>query len=344
MSHNTPRILITRLSAIGDCIHTMPLVGVLRRRFPEAYIAWATQPAPASLLDGYAGLDELIVVPRDWMKSLSEVRRVRALMRSRQFEIAIDPQGLTKSAALAWLSGAKLRVGFAAPQGRELSHWLNNRIIHPQLDHVVDRYLELLRPVVGAVDRTPRFELAVDRHASISEFLDQSELHGNFAVINPGAGWDSKLWLPERFGDVACHLGRSYRLRTVVVWAGDREQQWARQIVACSKGFARIAPPTTLPELADLLQHARLCVSADTGPLHLAASLGIACVGLYGSTQPSVCGPYGTRHATVQAFYQAGGSRQRRRADNDAMQAIDADTVIQACDDVLRALGQQRAA
>ena len=343
MTQRAPRILITRLSAIGDCIHTMPLVGVLRRRFPDAFIAWATQRVPATLLRDYPGLDEILVVPRDWMKSWTEVRRLRRQLRERQFDMAIDPQSLTKSAALGWLSGAELRVGFAAPQGRELSPWLNNRIVQPQCSHVVDRYLELLRPIVGSIQRTARFELSRRPQATISEFVRKLELR-RFAVINPGAGWDSKLWLPDRFGQVACHLGQVHRLRTVVVWAGDRERQAAEEIARHAKGFARLAPETDLPELADLLQQATLCVSGDTGPLHLAAAVGTACVGLYGSTQPEICGPYGKQHGTVQAYYQDGTSRQRRRAQNDAMQAIEAAHVMQRCDEVLARLRQAEAA
>jgi lipopolysaccharide heptosyltransferase I len=337
MTSSAPRILITRLSAIGDCIHTMPLVGALRRCFPQAQIAWVTQAAPASLLEGYPGLDEVIVVPRDWLKSVSQLWRLRRELRSREFDIALDPQSLTKSALLGWLSGAAQRIGFDAPQGRELSLWLNNRRIEPQRDHVVERYLELLRPLVGAVELVPQFELPVRRQAAIERFLEQGSWTKGFAVINPGAGWDSKLWLPERFGQVARYLQQAHRLPSVVVWAGTREREWAERIVAQAGGAARLAPETNLPELAALMRHARLCVACDTGPLHLAAAVGTTCVGLYGSTRPSVCGPYGPAHATVQAYYQDGTSRQRRSAGNDAMQAINVSMVIQACDRALSA-------
>jgi heptosyltransferase-1 len=341
MDFIAPRIVITRLSAIGDCIHTMPLVGVLRRRFPKAYIAWITQAGPATLLDKYPGLDEVMIVRRDWLKSLREIRRIRQALRLRQFDVAIDPQSLTKSAVLGWLSGARLRIGFAPPQGRELSVWLNNCRLHPRTDHVVSRYLELLQPLVGQADPIVQFELRVREHARISEFLQAPRAMGPFAVLNPGAGWDSKLWLPERFGHVARHLGQTHQLTSVVVWAGDRERQWAEQIVATANGHARLAPSTNLPELAQLMQRARLCVAADTGPLHLAAAVGTPCVGLYGSTQPHVCGPYGERHASVQACLQSSTGRGWRDARNDAMQAIEVPMVIRACDQVLTAMRHQ---
>jgi lipopolysaccharide heptosyltransferase I len=335
MTSSAPRILITRLSAIGDCIHTMPLVGALRRGFPRAHVAWITQAAPASLLEGYPGLDEVIVAPRGWLKSLRQLRRLRRELRSREFDIVLDPQSLTKSALLGWLSGAAQRIGFTAPQGRELSLWLNNERIDPRRDHVVERYLELLCPLMDMAELRPRFELPVRQWATIERFLDQGVWTTGFVVINPGAGWDSKLWSPERFGQVARHLERTHRLPSVVVWAGRREREWAERIVAQAGGAARLAPETNLPELAALLRRARLCVACDTGTLHLAAAVGTACVGLYGCTRPSICGPYGSEHATVQAYYQDGTSRQRRNARNDAMRAINVSMVTRACDRVL---------
>ena len=115
--NNDPRILITRLSAIGDCIHTVPLIAALRNKFPNALIGWATQPGPASLIQGLGGLDELIVVKRNWLKSWRTIRYTRAHLRQFRFDVAIDPQSLTKSSLLGWLSGAKRRIGFTKRTG-----------------------------------------------------------------------------------------------------------------------------------------------------------------------------------------------------------------------------------
>jgi heptosyltransferase-1 len=338
------RILITRLSAIGDCIHTMPLVGVLRRRFPGAFIAWVTQGGPASLLEGYPGLDQVIVVRRDWWKSPSSIQDTRRRLRSLKFDISIDPQSLTKSSVLGWLSGASQRIGFAPPQGRELSGWLNTELVEPRADHVVDRYLQVLAPLVGETPMEVRFELPLWRHDNIQSFLEGCRFGGRYAVINPGAGWDSKLWPPDRFGAVANYLGEQHRLPSVVVWAGDREREWAGEIVAASNGHAYLAPSTSLPELATLMRGADFCLAGDTGPLHLAAAVGIPCLGLYGTTLPQVCGPYGRGHQCVQAYHQEGSCRERRSADNLAMQAIDVPTVAQACDRILQLLPSRQAA
>ena len=143
----SPRILIVRLSAIGDAIQTMPVACALRERFPEAFLAWAVEERAGTLLRGHEALDELIVLPRGWLKSPGGVWRLRRRLRDFRFDVAIDVQSLTKSAVLAWLSGARRRIGFGNPGGRELSKWLNNERVDPKATHVVDRYLELLRPL-----------------------------------------------------------------------------------------------------------------------------------------------------------------------------------------------------
>ena len=337
-----PRILITRLSAVGDCIHTMPLVGALRRRYPHAFIAWATQKGPATLLEGYPGLDEVIVVSRDWLSSWSSIKQVRRRLQGCRFDITVDPQSLTKSALLGWLSGAHIRIGFRKPQGRELSIWLNTCLIEPTADHVVDRYLQTVSPLVEMEQPEANFELPRRSCENVEQFIASACLGTGFSVINPGAGWDSKLWLPERFAQVAKYLADQYHLRSVIVWAGERERAWADQIVSQSGGHACQAPDTSLPELAELMRAARICVASDTGPLHLAAAVSTPCVALFGPTLPRVCGPYGKSHRCVQAYYQDG--RGRRRAENGAMRAIDAVSVMRACDDVMSRFSKSHAA
>ena len=330
-----PRFLITRLSAVGDCIHSMPIIGALRRQFPGAFIAWATQGLPATLLRDYPDLDRVITVDRNWLKSFHQIKNLRRTLHELQFDVSIDPHSLTKSAMLGWLSGARCRIGFDRPQGRELSLLLNNVRFASTLPHVVDKYLELLRPLGIEQPSSPKFEMAEWQHEKVDQFLHDTHLSGEFAVINPGAGWDSKLWPAKRFGLVAKHLGRVHRLPSVIVWAGDREQILAREIAEHSGGHGLIAPSTTLPELTTLMRYSKLCVAADTGPLHLAAAVDTRCVGLYGPTLPSECGPYGPQHVSVQTCYQDGNGRQRRGADNEAMCAIRVSQVTDACDRLL---------
>ncbi len=327
-----PRFLICRLSAIGDCILTMPLACALRDHFPNAEITWVVQGPAASLLEGHSGIDRVLRISKQQLRSPAGLWSLRKLLRTFQFDVALDPQGLTKSSFMAWLSGTRRRIGFRPPVGREVSSWLNNELVESQSQHVVERYLELLRPL-GVATSQVRFDVPRSPAAeqAMQPFLSQPEVRNGFAVINPGAGWDSKLWPTERYVTLAERLGREYSLPTVVVWAGAREQAWAEQIVAESQKAAFLAPKTSLPELAAILRRARLFVGSDTGPLHLAAAVGVRCVGLYGPTRPEDCGPYGAGHQAIQAYYQAGTSRQRRSAANDAMRAISIEMALQGC-------------
>lgn len=333
---SAPRILICRLSAIGDCILTMPLATALRRQFPGAFIAWAVQGASAPLIEEHPAVDLAIRISKQELRSPLGLWRLRQRLRSQRFDLALDPQGLTKSSLVSWLSGAPRRIGFARPLGREISPWLQTQLVQSRQPHVVDRYLELLVSL-GIKTGKPEFRFPASPVArgKLAPFLNQPLLHHGFAVVNPGAGWDSKLWPAERYTEVAEYLASRHRLSTVVVWAGDRERAWGEAIVARANGHALFAPKTSLLELGELLRNARLFVGSDTGPLHMAAAVGVSCVGIYGPTRPEECGPYGSGHRAVQAFYQSGSARQRRSAGNNAMRAVSAADVCGACDEVL---------
>ena len=326
------RILITRLSAIGDCILTMPLLCALRDAHPDAFIAWLVERGAAPLLESHPALDRLIVVEKGWLKSLRSIRRLRRELLDMHFDICIDPQSLTKSSAAARLSAAPRRIGFAAPLGREAAPWLNTELVRPAASHIVERQLELLAPL-GIEPTKPRFDAPRNPAAddAMARFIARAHLRVGFAVINCGAGWDSKIWPARRFARVARHLGERHRLPSVVVWAGERECGWAHEIAEGAAGHALVAPSTNLQELAALLRTARLFVGCDTGPLHLAAAVDTPCVGLYGPTLPEDCGPYGEQHIVVQKMH----TPAMRKATDAAMQAIDIDSVCAACDAIL---------
>ncbi len=332
MSEKRPHILICRLSHIGDCVLTLPMALQLRRGFPAARICWAMESPTDQLLADHPAIDEILLIPRKWLKSPSAILETRRRLAERRFDIAVDPQSILKSALLARLSGARTRLGFAGVHGREKSHWLNNCRVVPQSSHLVDRSLELIQPLIGSFG-FPGFRLPVPAVAAAStqQFLDQQGISGPFAVINPGASWPSKRWETDRFADVARALSEQPGIASVITWAGDEEKRMAEQIVQRAAGSARMAPATRLPELAALLARAAIFVGCDTGPLHIAAAAGTVCVGLYGPTRPGDSGAYGAVHVAIQARYQAGSCRQRRAAPNDAMRDIHVPEVIAGC-------------
>ncbi len=331
-----PRILITRLSAIGDCVQTLPLAAALRERYPRAFIAWAVESAAAPLVAANRAVDRVVIVPKRMLAAPAAAWHVRQRLAPLRFDIAIDPQGLSKSSVIGWLSGARRRIGFSRPQGREISLWLNTELVQPRATHMVERYLELLGPL-GIEPVAPRFGLTIEpaTEQTIELLLSRMELAGEFAVINPGAGWDSKRWPAERFAAVARALGERHGLATIIAWGGQRELETACEIVRSAAGHAVLAPATTLLELAALLKRARLMIAADTGPLHLAAAMGTPCVGLFGSTRREVCGPYGSRHLALQEVFDGSPGRKLPGADNWAIRRVSVAEVVQACAELL---------
>ena len=344
-----PRILITRLSAIGDCILTLPVVCALRQHFPQAHIVWAIEPAGAKLLNGHRAVNEWMIVPKGWLKSPRMIREYRRQLRAQQFDWALDPQSLTKSSMLAWLSGAKNRVGFSRPDGREIAPRLNTILVDRDMPHIVDASLGLLRPL--GIDRpSVRFDVPFSRGAetTIDAFVRNTHLNGGYAVINVGASCPAKQWPTGRIGRVARHLGERHNLPSVLTWCGQEERALAEHALTKAGGHAFMAPDTTLAELAALLQRGRIAVASDTGPLHLAVAVGTPCVGLHSITRAEKSGAYGAQNSAVEAGSPRIRNRRRRQKDDTAIRKIMVDSVCHACDEVLLRLSMtvplQRAA
>ena len=328
-----PRILIVRLSAIGDAIHGIPVLCALRAAFPRAFLGWVVEGRTGDLLEGHPALNALVRVPRGWWKSPAEIWQLRRRLRELDFNTTIDLQCLTKSAIAAWLSGARRRIGKSGEDGRELSKWFHNELIAPGGAHVIDHYLGLLRPL-GIESPVVQFELP-ERESdaeTVEAFLRQSRIaRGRFAVLNPGAGWPSKLWPAERYGELARVLAAKHGLPSVAVWGGPEELPLAKAIVGASEGHARLAPPTSMTELAALCRRAALFVGSDTGPMHLAVAVGTPTISMHGPSRAEWCGAYGPQNIRLQVRYEEGSSLDRRRADDSAMRAIGVDMVAAAC-------------
>jgi len=343
MGRNAPRILIVRLSALGDVIHGLPVACALRAAMPEATIGWVVEGRNGDLLEGHRAIDHLIRVPRKWLKSPRAVLDLRRRLRALRFEVTIDLQCLTKSAIAAWLSGARRRLGKAGAHGRELSRWFHNELVDVAGAHVIDHYLEMLRPL-GVTEREVRFDLperAEERRQAVG-FLQREGLSaGKFAVLNPGAGWSSKLWPAERYGEVARRLQAEHGLASVAAWGGAAERPLAEAIVAASHGAAKLAPPTTVLELAALCRRAALFVGSDTGPMHLAVAVGTPTVSLHGPSVAEWCGAYGPDNVRLQAEIADGAANAMRRADDTAMRAISVEMATTACAELLKRRGQR---
>ena len=269
------RILVLRLSALGDVIHTIPAVLSLKQ---ATDITWVVEAPYRELVEIVAGVKTLPV--RMKKEPRATLRAIRGL---RGVDASIDFQGLIKSAALGWLSGAKTRYGFDRHAIREKAALLfTNRKVHVDTSkHVVDQNLELAR--AGAPAQTSG--------ANWRDYPIAVPGCENAIVLLPGAGKANKLWPVERFRELAKRIGP----KALAVW-GPGERELADAI------GARVAPPTNLRELAWILQKAELVIGADTGPLHLADALGTKVIGLYGPTNPRRNGPYHQLQHCIDRF------------------------------------------
>lgn len=332
-----PRILIVRMTAIGDVVHGVPVACALRDAMPEAFIGWVAEGTAGDVVEGHRALDAVIRLPRRFWKSPREILLARKRLREHNFDIAIDLQCLTKSAITSWFSGARRRLGRAGIHGRELSRWFNNELIEANGSHVIEHYLSMLRPL-GITSPAVRFDLPerANDAETADKFLRTAGLAGQrFAILNPGAGWPSKIWPAERYGEIARHLMRKHGMRSIAAWGLPNELPLAQQIVATSENHAVVAPPTTMLELAALCRRAALFVGSDTGPMHLAVAVGTPTISMHGPSRADWCGAYGPENIRMQIRYEAGSSLERRRADDSAMRAITVKMVEHACDQIV---------
>lgn len=344
-----PRILVVRLSALGDVLATLPAFAHLRATLPGARFAWAVEAPFAPLLEDLPGLDETFLFrTKRWRKNLLATETRTALLRSfdelRSFrpDVAIDFQGTLKSAAVTRFSGASTRIGLGPGELRERGAALayadraqgirNEESPAAPLRalrlaaHVVARLTE--RAESAGPDPPPRpFALHVpsDPEGRVASFV--ATLDAPFVLLQPGAGWRNKEWGAARFGTLAERL-RSERGWIPVVGWGPGEEPLAREVVETSKGTARLAPPTGIRELAFLASQAQAMVGGDTGPVHLAAGLGVPTVGILGPTGSRRHAPWGPRTKVVELPLDCRPCERRFSDRKPCLERIDVESVM----------------
>lgn len=300
-------ILIVRLGALGDVVHTIPAAAALRAAFPAAHIDWLVDAKHRGMLDLVTSIDRAITLERatlpGWSAVIGALRRVH-------YDVAIDLQGLLKSAVLARASGAARIVGFSIWHLREKTARPFYSDAHDvEGGHVIVKNLRLLR-AVGVQDETIRFPLADIPSAALDTVRHRLGPRP-FALINAGAAWSNKRWHPERFGQLAAFLRENCGLETVILW-GPGEEALAARVTAASAGTAIEAPRTGVKDLVALARAASLVVSGDTGPLHIATAVGTPTVSLFGPTDPQRNGPFDPADVVVSRFEACGCHYERR--------------------------------
>jgi lipopolysaccharide heptosyltransferase I len=305
-----PRFLIIRLGSLGDVIHGIPAAAALRRHFPRARIDWIVDPQYVELLDAVDGLSGVIPFdPRGLTRSGEAWARISDLRRDR-YDAVIDFQGLLKSATLARLAGGQRTIGFPRAHLREpmASLFYTTTPDPAPAVHVIHKTMALLAPI-GVVDRSVRFPFKSD--ASVPSAVAERFGRDGFALINPGAAWPNKRWPPVRFGAVAAAIRREHGFRSLVLW-GPGEESLAAAVANASEGTADVSPPTRITDILRIARGARLMVSGDTGPLHIAGAAGTPLVALFGPTDAARNGPW-SPDDVVLSLYAACSCRYERR-------------------------------
>ena len=337
-------ILIVKLSAIGDVIHTLPALNAIRGHYPDARITWLVEEAAASLIEGHQALDRVLVSRRKrWLQGLrgpSRVRHAAAVgtflkaLRDTRYDLVLDFQASLKGGVLIALTRGRRRVGF----GKGLEHqehsylFLNEKI--PAVDmevHALTRGLLMLESIGIFTERIEyRLPVSEQERQTVAVLLktegcDQSK---KLVAINPVAQWETKLWDNAKFAALADYLVEQYDV-TVVFSGGPADKPIVADIRSRMKTPSlNLVGRTSLKDLAALYEQAACLVSTDTGPMHLGAAVGIPVVALFGPTAPWRTGPFGDGHRIVRVTVDCAPCFKRTCDPHQCMAKITIDQVI----------------
>ncbi|HAJ27274.1 MAG TPA: lipopolysaccharide heptosyltransferase II [Syntrophus sp. (in: bacteria)] len=348
-------ILIVKLSAIGDVVHTLPSLAALRHLYPQAHITWVVEEAAADLIKGHPYLDRVLVSRRKYwqedlkkgnlFENIKEIRLFVAVLRDRNYDLVIDFHGLFKSAVLAWLSGGARKLGFQSMQeGSGLFY--TEKIPEDMGKHAVDRYLDF-PAYLGAKSvkmegvNAPEFLIPVNERnvQKVSALLTKSHLDIDepFVAMNPVALWNTKLWRQDRFAMLADRIAGELNI-PVVITGSAQEKPYAEAIIkrVNTAKVVDLAGRTTLKDLACLYRQAALVVTTDSGPMHIAAAAGTPVVALFGPTDPRRTGPYGRGHTVISKTLPCSPCFLKQCRTRECMEGITVEDVWEVVKEKLR--------
>ena len=330
----SPGILIIRLSSLGDILHAMPAFADLRASFPNSRIDWLVSEKHRSLLSAVRGIDTIHILGTKAYGDFPLRSLIRNL-RSQHYDFAIDFQGLLKTAALSFFSGARTRLGFSRDLVREFpAHWFYNRTLpKPQGQFHVLQLNRMLAGLAGAVAVSAPLEFCVPENDSrlVESMLLmlRNEQLTDYVVINPGGGWSTKRWSLQKYGDLAKKITLELGL-PVVLTTGPGEETYYQTVADHCGGVQLRHFPVSFLQLIPLYQKAQLIVGGDTGPFHLACALGVPVVGIFGPTSPVRNGPWRSEDEVVAHELPCSFCYGRSCATNDECMDISVDEVFAA--------------
>ena len=319
-----------RLGSLGDIIHAIPAAAALRARHPRAQIDWLVDPRYVPVLQLVEGLNEAIPIdPRGNVRAL--LRTIRRL-RHAKYDAVVDLQGLLKSAVLTVATGATRTIGLPREDLREpLARIFYRETPDPGREpHVIRKNLMLMRPL-GVEESRITFPLQQPNTVPADTVAATFGPEG-YVAINPGAAWPNKRWPPDRFGALAAEMRDRVGVRSLVLW-GPGEEQIASIVAGASRGAAVLGPPTGIVDLFAIARRARLMVSGDTGPLHIAAAVGTPVVALFGPTFAERNGPWAAGDISISRAQRCACHYERKcRLAQACIEDIGVEEVVSAAE------------
>jgi len=365
------KILLIKLSAVGDVVHTIPVLHKLRRRYPMAQLDWLVTPSIAELLRHHPAITGIIEFEREawstpWrLAPFASYGRLAAKLRAASYDLVVDMHGQFRTAALTLATGAPVRIGFDRPrasvwdasprkfseqarkhawQGAREGSWLayTHHIPVPTLDlHAVDRYLNV-GPILGLDTEPADFSFPIPQSASsridvlLRQFgVDRHEI----VIIAPGTIWETKQWGSEKFAKVAGHfISKGF---AVALIGSQRERIVCEEVAALAPGAINLAGMTGLSELAALIHCSTIGITNDSGPMHLAVALDRPVTSIFGPTDPVWIGPYRRANAVLHADLECSPCYLRRlkhcHHDHACMHSVSPSAVIERAESILSA-------
>ncbi len=330
------RLLVIRLSSIGDIVHALPAVAALGESFPQLEIHWLIETRYASLLAGNPYVRRILPLDTlSWRGGLPPLAVLEDMagtlrgLRGSAYQTAVDFQGLWKSALLAFLAGAQQRVGLAEPWMREPSAAVlyTQRVAATGRKHVVEESLALVEHL-GA--RVGRWQFPLPRTAADDQYIDHQLARldaPDFIIINPGGGWKAKRWAPENYARLLHHLEGRLDYKFLLTGSPDEAASIA-EIIRRAEAKRAFYFPSSVVQFIALARRARLFLGGDTGPMHLAAAVGTPLVAIHGPTDPARNGPF--HDADIALYNHAPVNHTRRNPNATYIEGISVERVAAA--------------
>ena len=346
------KILVIRLSAVGDVIRTLPAVKALKEKEPSSHIAWVVEEHSKSFLESQPEINEVILFPRKrwtkgikspltWWRTAREVRDFTKGLRQKRFDVALDFHGMLKSGLISFVSGAPTRIGFGQRSTKEGNFlFCNVRVELPRREiNRYERNLLLLRGIGLEVKEVPGgLHIPPDDREEMDLFFGPSAALSSkpLIAIHPGTSVKTpyKRWMQDRYSQLADRLIRELESRVIFTWGPD-ELEWVEEIRKGMKGPSMLGPRTkSLTQLGEVYRRCNLYIGGDTGPMHVASLVGTPIVAIWGPTHPVVNEPFG-KHIMVRKEVGCNPCRKQFCKEVTCLTSVTVEDVFQAARELL---------